>query len=141
LEAFGHVERLEREFVAFLDGAGNEQHVFGIAVGEVVGGEDVALAGARGQAGAGSHALDVDDHAGDFGEVGEAGHLGHERDAGAGSGGHRSRAHPAGAEDHADGGDFVLGLDDGVGGFAGFGVFAGTLSSRLVRFRTGSSSA
>ncbi len=86
-----------------------------VAVAEEVDLEHVALRGARGQAGAWPHALDIPDDDGDIGEVGEASVLGHQRDAGAGGGGHGARARPAGADHDAERGDLILRLDDGVG--------------------------
>ena len=50
----------------------------------------------------------------DLGEVGQADELGHQRHARARRGGEGARAVPAGAGDHADRGDLVLGLHDGV---------------------------
>ena len=106
------------EVEALLHRAGQQHDVLGVAVGEECGGEQVGLRGARGHAGRGAGALHVEDDAGDLGEVAEAGELGHERNAGTGGGGHGARARPAGAEHHADGGEFVFGLDHGEGGFA-----------------------
>ena len=63
-------------------------------------------------------------HGGDFGEIGEADELLHQRDAGAGGGGEGARAVPAGADHHADRGELVLGLDDGVLGLAGLRIDA-----------------
>ena len=60
----------------------------------------------------------------DLGEVGEADELLHQRDAGAGGRGEGARAVPGGADHHADGGELVLGLDDGVAGLAGLRVGA-----------------
>ncbi len=59
-----------------------EQDVLGVAVRGVGALQDVALLGARGHAGGGTDALDVDDDGGDLGVVGEAEQLVHERDAG-----------------------------------------------------------
>jgi hypothetical protein len=72
------------------------------------------LLGARRHAGGGAAALHVEDHRRDFGEIGEADELLHQRDAGTGGGGEGARAVPAGADDDADRGQFVLGLHDGV---------------------------
>ena len=52
--------------------------------------------------------------AGNLGEIGEAEELLHQRDAGAGGRGEGARAVPGGADHHADRGELVLGLDDGV---------------------------
>src|SRR6202044_3440333 len=58
--------------------------------------------------------------AGDFGEVAEASELRHKRDAGAGGCGHGTGTCPSCAENHADGGELVLRLDNGETGFAIF---------------------
>ena len=72
----------------------------------------VALLRARGHAGGRADALHVDQHRGNFGVVGQAQQLVHERDAGAGGGRERARAVPGRADHHADGRQFVLGLQD-----------------------------
>ena len=68
---------------------------------------------ARRHAGRGPGALHVEHHRGNFGEIGEAEEFLHQRNAGAGGGGEGARAVPAGADHHADRGEFILGLDDG----------------------------
>ena len=89
------------------------QHdVLGVAVREERGLEQVALRGARRQAGRRPDALDVEDHRRRLGVVRQAGELAHQRDAGAGRRGHRPRARPARADHHAERGDLVLGLHD-----------------------------
>src|SRR5262249_32439506 len=93
-----------------------------------------ALLDAGAQDSARANALDVPDDAGALGEVGIAGVLGHQRDAGAGGGGHGARASPAGADDDTKGGDLILGLNDGVGGLLRRGVHAqrlGILAKRI----------
>ena len=90
--------------------------------------------GARGQAGGGADALHVEDHRGNLGVVAQADELRHQRDARAGGGGHGARARPAGAERHADGGQFVFRLHDGVGGLAGFRIDAEALHVADQRF-------
>ena len=67
---------------------------------------------ARRHAGGRPGALHVEDHRRNFGEIREADELLHQRDAGAGRGGEGARAVPAGADHHADRGQFVLGLHD-----------------------------
>ena len=109
----GEVEGLDGHFVAFLDGAGNQDDVAAVAVAEQVHLQDVALASPGGKAGAGPHPLDVDDHDRDLGEVGQADELAHERDARPGGRRQRAGAAPAGPDSHADGGQLVLGLDHG----------------------------
>ena len=118
LELLGQIERFRRHAEALGHGAGKQHDVLGVAVREERGRENVALRRARGQAGGRADALDVPDDAGDFDVVGESGELRHQRDAGAGGRGHAARARPAGADDHADRGQFVFGLHDGEGRFA-----------------------
>ena len=79
---------------------------------------DVALRGARRQAGGRPHALDVQDDAGNFDVVAKADELGHQRNARAGGGGHGARARPSRAQRHADGGEFVFRLNDSEGRLA-----------------------
>ena len=119
LESLRQVESLDRELVALLHRARDEQDVLRVAVGEEVRREDVALHRPRRQAGRGAHALDVHDDGRDLGVVAETDELRHERDAGARSRRHRARARPARAEHHADRGELVLRLHDGAGGLAG----------------------
>ena len=93
---------------------GKQQHVLGVAVRGIGAGDDVALLRARRHAGRGAGALHVEDHRRNFGEIGEPDELLHQRNAGAGGRGEGARAVPAGADHHADRGELVLGLDDGV---------------------------
>src|SRR5215469_1085191 len=118
LELLGEIEGVLRHGEAFLDGGRNQKNVLGIAMGEKGVEKNVALRGARGQPGGRTDPLDVPDDAGDFGVVGKPGEFGHERDAGAGGGGHSPRARPSRANDHADCREFVFRLHDGEGGFA-----------------------
>jgi hypothetical protein len=101
--------------------------VLGVAVREQRGGEEIALHGAGGKSGGGSHALYVVDDGGNFGVITEADEFGHEREAGTGGGGHGTGAGPSSAEGHADGSQFVFGLHYGEGGAAGFLVDAEAL--------------
>ncbi len=118
LQLLGEIEGGAGELVALHDTAGQKHDVLRVAVREDGDGEQIGLRGARGQASGGADALDIKDDAGELSEVAEAGELGHERDAGAGGGGHGAGACPAGAEDHANRGEFVFRLDDGETGFA-----------------------
>ena len=102
LEALGEVEGVHRHRVALLDRCRDQHDLLGVAVRQQRRAEDVALRGARRQAGRRPDALDVENHARDFRVVGEAGELAHQRDAGPGGRRHRARARPAGADDHAD---------------------------------------
>ena len=77
--------------------------------------QHIALRDARGQAGGRPHALHVPDDGRNFGKEGIAGKFGHERNARPGGGGHRTRARPARADHHANRGEFIFGLNDGVG--------------------------
>ena len=87
--------------------------MFGVAVGGMGAGEQVRLLGAGGHAGGRPHPLHIDEHRRNFGEVGQAKQLGHQRDARARGGGEGAGPVPRGADDDADGRQFVLGLDDG----------------------------
>jgi len=62
----------------------------------------------------GPPALNVEQHHRDFGVVGQAQELGHQGHARPAGGGKRPRAVPGRADHHADGGQFVLRLQDGV---------------------------
>ena len=112
LELLGEVQGFDRHRVAFLDRARDQHDVPAVAMAQEVQFQDVALAGSGGQAGARAHALDVDDHDRNLGEVGQADELGHERDPGPRGRRQRPGPGPAGADGHADGGQLVLGLHD-----------------------------
>ena len=58
-------------------------------------------------------ALDMDKYHWNLGEVGQPKELVHQREAGTAGGGEGTRTVPRGANDHADGGEFVFGLHDG----------------------------
>ncbi len=92
--------------------SGQQQHVLGVAVRGVGAGDQVGLLRAGRHAGGRAAALHVDDRDRDLGEVGQADELGHQRHARAGGGGECARAVPAGADDHADRSQLVLGLHD-----------------------------
>ena len=99
LEALGRIRR-------------EQQDVFGVAVRGVGALQNIALLRARGHAGGRADALHVDDHRRNLGVVGQAQQLVHQRNAGAGGRRERARAVPGRADHHADGGQFVLGLQD-----------------------------
>ena len=69
--------------------------------------------------------MNIPDHGRDFGEIAEADEFGHQADAGSAGGGQGACAGPSCADHHADGGEFVFGLDDGVGSFLGLWIAAG----------------
>ena len=109
-----------------------------VAVRQVRREGDVLLRGPGRQAGRRADALDVEDHRRDLGVVGQAGELGHQRDARAGGRGHRPGAGPGRADDHAEGGDLVLGLDHGEARLAGLlvdAVLAQVVDQRLAERR------
>ena len=118
LKLLRQVEGLLRHGETLLRRTRKQQDVLGIAVGQERGGENVALRGARGQAGGRADALDVPDHAGNFGVVGQTGELRHQRNARPGGRGHGARARPSRADHHADRGQFVFRLHDGESRFA-----------------------
>ena len=124
LEALGEIESDGCEFEALGRVGRKQQNMFGVAVRGVGAFQQIALLRAGGHAGGGADALHVDDDGGNLGIVGQAEQFIHERDAGAGGGGEGARAVPCRADHHADGGQFVLGLNDDVVVLAGFRIFA-----------------
>ena len=96
--------------------------MLGVAMRGIGAGDDVALLRARRHAGRGTGALHVEQHGGNFGEISQPDEFLHQRNAGARGGGEGAGAVPAGADHDADGGEFVLGLDDGVFGLLGFRI-------------------
>ena len=79
LQTVGQVEALRAELETLMWVFGEQQHVFGVAVGGVGAADHVSLLGARRHAGARPAALHVDDGDRDLGEVREADELGHQR--------------------------------------------------------------
>jgi hypothetical protein len=124
LQPLGQVERVHGHGVALTHRRRDEQHVLGVAVRVERGERDVSLRGARRQTSGRPDALDVEDHARNFGVVRQPGELGHQRDARAGRGRHRARARPAGAQHHPERRDFVFRLHDGERRLPGFLVDA-----------------
>ena len=100
LQGVGKVEGFPAELETFRRIARQQHHLLAVAMAEETGEEDVALAGARWQAGAGAHAGDIPDDNWNLCDVGEAGKLRHQADAGAAGGSQGARARPAGADDH-----------------------------------------
>ena len=98
--------------------------MLGVAVRRVRREQQVALLGLGRHAGRRAAALDVEQHGRDLGEVREADELLHQRDAGARGGRERARAVPAGADDHPDRRELILGLDEGETVAAGVGLGA-----------------
>ena len=90
---------------------------------------------ARRHAGRGPAALHVEDHRRQLGEIGKADEFLHQRDAGSGRRGEGAGAVPGGADHHADRGELVLGLDDGVALPAGFRI--GAEAAAMLRERLG----
>ena len=105
--------------------------MFRVAVRGIGAFQQVALLRARGHAGGGPDALDIDDHRRNLGVIGEPQQLIHQRDARAGGGGERARAVPGGADHHADGGQFVFRLQMSVVVLAGLRVLAVLLAEAL----------
>ena len=78
----GEIERVHRHRVALFDGRRDQHDLLGVAVRQQRRAQDVALRGAGRQTRRRSHALDVEDHAGNLRVVGQPGELAHQRDAG-----------------------------------------------------------
>ena len=108
--------------------------MLGVAVRKQRRGEEIALHGARRQAGRRPHALHVEDDRGNFGVVSQADEFRHQRDARTGGGGHGTRAGPSRAQSHADGGQLVFGLHHRKSGPAGFRIDAEALQIPDQRF-------
>ena len=107
---------------AFIRVLREQQYMLGVTVRGIGATQDVGLLRARGHAGAGPAALHVDYGDRNFGKVGQTNELGHQRDAGAGGGSKGACAIPACAHHHANRGQLVLGLHDGIAVRAGLGV-------------------
>ncbi len=122
LQAVSQVEGLGTEREALVGVFGKQHHVLGIAVRSVGAGNQVRLLGARRHAGRRAAALHVEDHRRHFGKVGQAEKLLHQGNARAGCRGEGARPIPRGADHHADRGQFVLGLDDGITRHAIIGI-------------------
>ena len=114
LQALGEVEGVGGKRERLAGPVGDQEDMLGVAVRGVGADEEIRLLGAGRHAGRGPAALHVEHDHRNLGEIGEAEELLHQRDARAGGGGEGARAVPAGADDHADRRDLVLGLEDGV---------------------------
>jgi hypothetical protein len=124
LQPVGEVEGEGAELERFGRILGEQQHVFGVAMGSVGAGDDVALLGAGRHSGRGSCPLHVEQNRRDFREISKTQELRHQRNAGSGSGSERPRAVPGGADDNADRGKLVLALHDGDPAFLAVGINA-----------------
>ncbi len=127
LQRLGDIEGAPAKLEAFGDAGGQQCHLARVAVTQEVNEQQVALARARGQAGARPDARDIPDDARDFGEIGQARELCHQADARTAGRGQRARPRPASADDHADRGQLVLGLDDSDRIFARLRILADML--------------
>ena len=107
----------------------------GVAVGSISGSEQVALLRARRQARRRPHPLNVEQYRRYLGKVGEPQELGHQRKAGAAGRSERARAVPGGADDDADGRQFVFRLNHRELPLAGIFVDAQPRRVILERFR------
>ena len=124
LQTFGQIQRGGGMLEAFGGVVREQQDVFGVAVRGVSAGQQVGLLGARGHACGRPATLYVDEHGGDLGKMSQADEFGHQGNAGAGGGGECAGTVPARAQDDADGGQFVFGLDNRAALAAGLGVGA-----------------
>ena len=134
LKSLGNVEGLPAELETLGGRAGEQERVFGVTMPHETGEQDVALRRAGRQSRSRTHALDVPDDDRHLDEERQPDILGHQRQAGAGGGGHRAGAHPSGADGDPGPGDFVLRLNDGDGQLARLRVGAqrrGILLDRL----------
>ena len=122
MQRLGDVEGAPAEFEGFFQVARQQADLAAVAMPQEVREEQVALAGARGQAGARSHARDIPKHSRDFSEVSQAGEFRHQADARTAGAGQRTRPSPARAGDDAGRRQFVFGLHNGDGIFAIFSL-------------------
>ena len=122
LQPVGQVEGERRKGEGLVRVAREQQHMFGVAMGGIGGDQDVGLLGARRHAGRGPAALHVEQHGRDLGEIGKAEKFLHQGNAGPGGRREGARAVPGRPHHHADGGELVLGLDDGEFFPPGLGV-------------------
>src|SRR6266536_1130141 len=114
LQPVGEIERRGAELEGFGGILGKQQHVLRVSVRRIGGEQDVRLLGAGRHSGRGAAALHVEDDRGHLGEIRQPEKFLHQRDAGTGRGGERSRAVPGGTDHDAERGELVLGLHDGV---------------------------
>src|SRR5580704_5438768 len=118
LQLFGQVEGSARHREALGRGTGQKHGMLRISVRQLGDEADVALRGSRRQAGGGSYALNVPNHRRQLDVIAQAGELCHERNSGSSRGGHRACTSPSSAQNHADSGEFILGLDNSKSSFA-----------------------
>ena len=114
LQPFRQIERLRAHGEGLIGILRQQQDMLGVAVGGIGAGQNIRLLGARRDAGGWTAALHIEQDRWNFGEIGEAKELLHERDTRTGCCGEGPGTVPAGSHHHADGGEFVLGLHDGV---------------------------
>ena len=133
LQPIGEVERIGGEGEGFVRVLREQQHVLGVTVRGISGGDDVGLLGAGRHAGRWAAALNVEDDRWDLGEIGQPDEFLHQRDAGAGGSGKRARAVPARADDQADRGQLVLRLDDRVAAFLAVRVAPVEVQNRFAK--------
>ena len=119
-------KHFDREFETLGRIRREQQNVFGIAVRGVGAFQHVALLRARRHAGGRADALHIDHHRRNLGVVCQAEQFVHQRDAGTGGGSKSARAVPGRADHHADGRQFVFGLDDACSCSCRFPDLSGT---------------
>ena len=117
LQRFGEIGRPLRGEHAVADRLRRQHQMRRVAVHAVDGDVQIGLFGLGRNAGRRSAAHHVDHDDGDFRRGGEPERLDHQRKPGAGGRGQRRRAAVRCADDHVDGGEFVLGLQQRAADF------------------------
>ena len=112
LQPVGEVEGERAELERLGRVLREQEHVLGVAVRGVGAGDEVALLGAGRHASRGAGALHIEYDRGNFRKIGQPQKLLHQRNAGTRRRGEGAGAVPGGADHDADGGEFVLALDD-----------------------------
>ena len=120
LQAFRKIEGFPAELEAFIDIAGKQNDGLRVTMPNGVTKVRSACDVRVGKPVRRTDALHIPDHDRHFGIIGQTREFGHQAQAGPGGGCHRAQSAPARADRHADGGQFIFGLHDGIGVFAIF---------------------
>ncbi len=133
LQAFGNIEGLHSQIEALLGICRKQQHMPRIAVRSIGAQHEVRLLGARRHAGGRPDPLHIENDARHLGVVSQADEFVHQRYARPAGRCECTRPVPRRTEHHSDGGQFVLGLQNGEVALAGLGVDAITLAEAFER--------